>query len=142
MVVASFKNDGLPGFIEDPTRGVTAADVLSGRVALPPQSPSVIAQGYQMPYTWQSMLGFQKQMNDVMGFDADLVYQRGYDEDTQVDPNVFYDPATGFPKNPSVYGRPNPAYGPINLKAAPAAPTTWDWPRHSPGAIGTTFSSG
>jgi hypothetical protein len=118
FVVASFKNDGKPGFVLDPTRGITANDVLSGKVALPPQTISVIQQGYQMPSTWQSMLGFQKQLSDVMGVDADLVYYKGVHQDEQLDPNVFYDPVTGFPKNPSAFGRPDPAYGPINLKAS------------------------
>lgn len=116
VVVASFPNDGRPGFIADPTRGLTAQQVLSGSVALPPQTVSVIDKNYQMPFMWQSMLGFQKQLGDVLGVDADLIYQRGYNEDMQVDPNVFYDPVTGFPRPPSVAGRPNPSYGPINLK--------------------------
>ena len=118
LVVASFQNDGKPGFVQDPTRGTTLADLLSGRVPLPPQTISVIRPDFQMPSTWQSMLGFQKQMNDVTAFDADFVYYKGIHEDEQLDPNVFYDPATGFPKNPSRSGRPNPNYGPINLKAS------------------------
>jgi hypothetical protein len=118
FIVASFQNDGRPGFVADPTRGVTADDVLSGKVRVPPQTISVIQQGFQMPSTWQSMLGFQKQLNDVTGLDADLVYYKGRQEDEQLDPNVFYDPATGFPKNPARFGRPNPNYGPINLKAS------------------------
>src|SRR5206468_3090372 len=83
-------------------------DVLSGKVPLPPQTISVIQPGFQMPSTWQSMLGFQKQLSGVLGFDADLVYYKGQHEDEQLDPNVFYDPVTGFPKNPSRFGRPNP----------------------------------
>jgi hypothetical protein len=118
VVANSYANDGRPGFVSDPTRGVTGADVLSGRVPLAPQSISVIAQGYQMPSTWQSMIGFQKQVNAVTGFDADLVYYKGMHEDEQLDPNVYYDPVTGFPKNPSTFGRPNPNFGPINLKAS------------------------
>jgi hypothetical protein len=116
VIAASFVNDGQPGWILDPTRGITADDVLEGRVPLPPQSISVIAHDFQMPVAMQSMLGFQKQLTDVIGFDADLVYNRGWHEDSQRDPNLFYDPATGLPRNPSVFGRPNPAYGPINLK--------------------------
>src|SRR5262245_50163461 len=48
IVVASFPNDGKPGFVFDPTRGATGNDVISGRVPLPPQTISVIQQGYQM----------------------------------------------------------------------------------------------
>ena len=27
------------------------------------------------------------------------------------DVNLFYDPVTGYSKDPIIYGRPNPAYG-------------------------------
>jgi hypothetical protein len=116
VIANSYVNDGRPGFVTDPTRGVTADQVLSGAVPLTPQTISVIAHDYQVPLTWQSILGFQKRLTDVMAFDADLVYYKGYFEDVQNDPNLFYDPATGFPKNPGRFGRPNPAFGQINLK--------------------------
>jgi hypothetical protein len=118
VIAASYLNDGRPGFVVDPTRGITTEQVLAGAVALPPQAISVIAHDYQMPYTWQSMLGFQKQINTVLAFDADLVGYKAYHTDQQVDPNLFYDPATGLNKNPLVYGRPNPAFGQISLKAS------------------------
>jgi hypothetical protein len=112
----SYVNDGRPGFVADPTRGVTAQDVLSGKVPLVPQSISVIAHDYQNPSKWQAMMGFQKQLTEVMAVDADLVYYRGFDEDVQRDPNVFYNPATGFPLNPTIYGRPARAFGEIKAK--------------------------
>jgi hypothetical protein len=68
-----------------------------------------------MPYTWQNMIGFQKQVTSLMGFDADLIQYTGRREDSQRDPNLFYDAATGLPKNPTIYGRPNPAFGAIHL---------------------------
>lgn len=61
------------------------------------------------------MIGFQKQINELTGFDADLVEYTGYREDSQRDPNLFYNPATGLPLNPNTFGRPNPAYGAIHL---------------------------
>ncbi|MGE0446269.1 MAG: carboxypeptidase regulatory-like domain-containing protein [Vicinamibacterales bacterium] len=102
-----------PGFMENPTRGITAEDYLSGAVAAPIQAPRVIASDYVMPYSWQSSLGFQKQLGAAMGFDMDLTY---LDERNQVrgrDPNLFYDPVTGYNLNPSTAGRPNPAYGQV-----------------------------
>jgi hypothetical protein len=113
VIVNSYPNDGRPGFIQDPSRGVTADDVLSGRVPLAPQNVTVVSEQMRMPYTWQSILGFQKQLTDVMAFDADMTYWRGYNEESQRDPNLFYDPATGYNKNPARFGRPNPSYGPI-----------------------------
>jgi hypothetical protein len=111
----SYVNDGQPSFIADPTRGVTADDVLSGRVPLAPQSISIIERNIRTPYTWQAILGFQKQLSDIIGVDADLTYIRGYHQESQRDPNLFYDPATGLSKNPSVHGRPRPDFGPIRL---------------------------
>ncbi|MCC7008543.1 MAG: TonB-dependent receptor [Acidobacteria bacterium] len=116
VISSTFTNDGKPGWVLDPTRGVTADDVLSGRVPPQPQSPVVIAHDFKMPYAWQSMIGFQKQLTPVLGIDVDLVHYKGYNEDSQRDPNLFYDAATGLPRNPNVHGRPNPAYGVINLK--------------------------
>lgn len=110
-----WRNDGLPGFLTDPTRGVMADQILSGVVPLPPQAINVIGHDVEMPYTWQSTVGFQKQINDVMAVDADLIYWRTYDEDNIRDPNLFYDPATGYYKHPTQFGRPATDFGGIEL---------------------------
>ena len=99
--------------MENPTRGVTAEDYLSGTVPAPVQTARIIASDYVMPSSWQSSIGFQKQLGSVMGFDVDLTY---LDERNQVrgrDPNLFYDPVTGYNLDPNRYGRPNPIYGEI-----------------------------
>lgn len=116
VIANTYTNDGKPGWALDPTRGVTAEDVLSGRVPLQPQAIYTIAHDFKLPHTWQSMVGFQKQLTPVLGLETDLVHYRGYDEDSQRDPNLFYDPLTGLPKNPNVFGRPNPDYGVISLR--------------------------
>ena len=51
----------------------------------------------------------------MTGFEANLVYLRGYHEESVRDPNVFYNPATGWPLNPVTFGRPRPDFGPIRL---------------------------
>lgn len=94
VIANTYTNDGKPGFVQDPTRGVTAAQVLSGQVPLQPQAIFATAHDMRMPYAWQNMIGFQKQLTEVMGVDADLVHYKGYREDSQRDPNLFYDPAT------------------------------------------------
>ena len=109
VLTVAFQNDGKPGFVQDPRRGLTGEDILAGRVTVPPQGPQVISPAFRMPYTWQSMLGFQKQLNQVMAFDADLVYWRGYSEARGRDPNLFYNPVTGYNKDPRTSGRPNPS---------------------------------
>src|SRR5262249_8352848 len=70
----------------------------------------VITPGYRQPYTWQSAIGLEKQLGDAWEADADLVGSRSYREGRSVDPNLFYDPRTGYNLPPAVYGRPNPAY--------------------------------
>ena len=72
MVTASFPNDGKPGFILDPTRGVNTYD--QALAVLPAQSPRIISTSYKNPYTWQSSIGFQKQINGVTGLDMDITH--------------------------------------------------------------------
>ena len=112
ILVNSFPNDGRPGFLQDPTRGVTQADIVSGKVPLPAQGPRVIAHDYQMPSTWQSIIGFQGQLGPQLGIEADLTHWKGYNFARQRDPNLFFNPATGYNRNPA-QGRPDPAYGQI-----------------------------
>jgi hypothetical protein len=112
ILVNSFANDGQPGFIQNPTRGRTPEDFLSGRFPVPPQGPRVIAHDYQMPSTWQSILGMQKQIGSQLGFEADFTHWKGYHFARQRDPNLFFNPATGYNRNPA-QGRPDPKYGQI-----------------------------
>ncbi len=110
-VAAVFTPNG-PGFMENPTRGVTAEDYLTGKVSLPVQTARIIAPGYDMPYSWQSSIGFQKQLGAVMGMDMDLTYLGERNQVRGRDPNLFYDPVTGYNLDPA-RGRPNPAFSEI-----------------------------
>ena len=112
-VAAALLPDGRPGFIENPTRGVSADDYLLGRVPIPRQGARVIAPDFQMPYTWQSSIGFQKQLGPLMGIEADLVHWKWYHDTRTRDANLFYDPVTGYNRNPN-QGRPNASYDQIN----------------------------
>ncbi len=64
IIVNSFANDGLPGWFLNPTRGFTAEQIRSGAV---PQAPRVIAHDFRFPVDWQSSIGFQKQITNVLG---------------------------------------------------------------------------
>ena len=99
-------------FITNPTCGVTAAAVFGGTVALPAQSPRIISPDFKNPYTWQSSVGVQKQLNDVTSVDVDLTHYTEYRAPRSYNPNLFYDPATGYNINPSTRV-PNTAYGQI-----------------------------
>ena len=111
-VAASLLPDG-PGFMLNPTRGVSADDYLTGRVPIPRQAARVISPAFKMPYTWQSSIGFQKQIGPMMGVDADLVHWRWYNDTRTRDVNLFFDPANGYNRNPA-QGRPNAAYDQVN----------------------------
>ncbi len=67
LITATFPNDGRPDFITNPTNGVPAEAFLNGTAPLPAQSPRVIVESLPEPYTWQSSIGFQKQLNAVTG---------------------------------------------------------------------------
>jgi len=99
-------------FITNPSCGVTTFE--QAKAAAPPQSPRIISPDYQNPFTWQSSIGFQKQINSVTGFEADLTHFNQYNDTRTIDPNLFYNPATGYNLNPAavngVPNRPNPAY--------------------------------
>jgi hypothetical protein len=112
MIAASIANDGQPGFVLDPLRGRTADDFLSGRVAVPVQAPRIIDPKFVMPYTWQSSLGFQKQLGPVMAIEADLNHWTWHNDTRTRDVNLFYDPTTGYNRDPR-FGRPNPNYSQV-----------------------------
>ena len=114
MVSASIVNDKQPGWVLDPTRGLTGSDYLSGKVPLPPMAKIVLDPYYQNPVTWQYSVGFQKQLGSVMAFDADLIGWQWYNDQRNNDQNLFYDPTTGYNKDPRIYGRPNTAYAAVN----------------------------
>lgn len=109
MVTASFNNDGRPGFLTDPTRGIDTYD--EALAAAPPQAARIFSHDFENPYTWQSSIGFQKQLNNVTGIEVDLVNYTMYRDMRTIDPNLVYDPVTGY--NRSAATRPNPQWGQI-----------------------------
>jgi hypothetical protein len=121
ILVNSYPNDGLPGFLDDPTRGVTPEDIINGNAPVPPQSPRVIASDYVLPYTWQTSLGFQKQLGADVGVDADFVYWKDYNEPWSLDPNQIFDPETGYTKRISTFGRPDPTFTQIRYMQSKGA---------------------
>ena len=93
----------------NPTCGVTGAQLFAGKAPTPAQSPRIIDPDFHNPFTWQSSIGFQKQLNAVTGIEADLTHYNEYHDVRTVDPNLFFDPVTGYNVNTSL-GRPNPNY--------------------------------
>jgi Carboxypeptidase regulatory-like domain len=99
-------------WVTNPACGVTSFD--QAKSAAPAQSPRVISPDYQNPVTWQSSIGFQKQLNTVTAIEADLTHFNEYRDTRTIDPNLFYDPNTGYNVNPAavagVPNRPNKGY--------------------------------
>ena len=106
IIVNSFANDGRPGWFLDPTRNFTADQIKSGAV---PQAPRVIAHDFQFPKDWQSSIGFQKQITNVLGFEMDLTHWQEYNRSRGRDLNLVLDPNTGYPAAGAVA---DPAWGP------------------------------
>jgi len=112
LITATFANDGRTNFITNPTNGIPASAFLNGTAPLPAQSPRVIVDSFKNPYTWQSSIGFQKQLNAVTGIEADLTHYNEYHDTRSIDANLFYNPTTGYNALVSA-GRPNKAYGQV-----------------------------
>lgn len=100
-----------PGFnITNPTGGATLEQMQSGAIPLPAQQTTIIAPGYKDPFGWQSSIGFQKQLGQLMSFDVDFTDLEELHQVRSTDVNLFYNPATGYNLDPTIYGRPNPAW--------------------------------
>ncbi len=114
LVSAQFPFDGRSDFITNPTNGITANDIFSGKVKVPAQTVRSIWTGFKSPYNWQSSIGFQKQINSVTGFDVDVTHWTEYRDTRTTDGNLIYNPATGYNvANGAAAFRPNAAYGPV-----------------------------
>ena len=131
QISGSWDYDGKPGFMEDPRRGVTAEQMLACNdptqcvVTLPPQVVNVRARDFANPYTWQNTIGFQQQLGPTTAFDVDLVQWIWYDDRRRRDVNLFFDPDTGYNKDPRVFGRPNPDYGAVRYSSSDGRREYW-----------------
>ena len=108
----TFVNDGLPGFMANPTRGYTTEQILEGLV---PGNMISLAHDFTTPFSIQSAIGFQMQLGPVAGLDMDLTHTKNYRALRGRDINLFSDPATGYNVDPivresNVPNRPDPNY--------------------------------
>jgi len=111
LITDTFPNTGQASFITNPTGGISTYQ--QAQANLQPQAARVISSDFHDPWTWQSSLGFQKQLNDATSIQADLVHYNEYDDIRTIDPNLIYNPATGYSENVSTAGYANPAYAQI-----------------------------
>ena len=70
-----------------------------------------------MPRTWQTSIGFQRQLGETMAVEADYVYTKGdFEKDVVDNINLLFDPATGANLDFRVRAnRPYPNWGVISM---------------------------
>jgi carboxypeptidase family protein/TonB-dependent receptor-like protein len=123
IVTLEYANDGRPNFAADPTNGQglpSYQDALTRFCDSPAQAANFAAwqargftgaapcltRGLQefrgpfdyihVPRTWQTSIGFQRQIGGTMVVEADYVYSQGRDEKDVIDNvNLTYNPAAG-----------------------------------------------
>ncbi len=114
-ITADFLPGSTPNFsLQNPTGGVTATQILSGaplrrRLQVFPRDHRARLPGD--PRGWQTSIGFQKQLGTLMEFDLDYTDLEELHQVRSTDVNLFYNPATGYNLDPTLYGRPNNAWG-------------------------------
>jgi hypothetical protein len=111
-------NDGRANFAADPWNGPS------------PSYPQVIASGLrrdittnipgpeaQEKFSYQTSIGVQRQLGDTMAVEADYVFNGGRLEQTTINANLTYNPATGanYPFT-DISRRPYPDWGSISMR--------------------------
>jgi hypothetical protein len=112
-------NDGRPDFAANPFNGPAGAPYLQtvpsyaqvqARTCAatgnapgcfqPAISSQLIRPDAQVPYSWQTSVGIQRQIGHGMGFDADYVYEgQRHNIANLSNSNLNFDPVTGLPRN-------------------------------------------
>jgi len=96
-VNAQFANNGRPDFGGNPLAGA-AVPTYEQALLLPGLRKSVsqiATPGMDVPFSYQSSIGFQRQFGSSMGVQADYVYNAGRHQLEQHNINLTYNPATG-----------------------------------------------
>jgi hypothetical protein len=104
----------------NPFGSITGDQFLSGAVPISAQTIQPLAPNVHTPYSFQASGGFERQLGDSWTVSADFVHWRVYHDWERTDANLYYNPATGYAKNPSL-GRPNPNFVGILNFTTPAA---------------------
>jgi hypothetical protein len=94
--------DGRANFSADPWngRGQPTYDQALLIPGLRKSVSQIATPGLQVPYSYQTSIGFQRQLRSDMGIEADYVYNASRAELFQMNINLTYDPVTGV-LNPS-----------------------------------------
>lgn len=105
----------------NPFGGVTGEDFLSGRAPVALQNIQILDPEALTPYSVQASLGVERQVGRDWSVSGDFVWWRVYREWIRLDRNVAFNPATGFPVNPSTGVRPDARFTNIQQFSNPRA---------------------
>jgi Carboxypeptidase regulatory-like domain/TonB dependent receptor-like, beta-barrel len=75
-----------------------------------PRDMIVIANDYRTPTQDQVSIGIAQQIGAVYAAQMDYIHARGFNEPRARRINLFEDPVTHLPKNPTQFGRPYPQF--------------------------------
>jgi hypothetical protein len=130
LVVVQYTNDGRPDFAANPTNGAPLPSVAQGQQqfchvrnvpgCLRRSLQELVAPeqySTQLARTWQSSIGFQRQIGETMAVEADYVYSQGRNEkDIISNMNLTFNPATGtnYPFS-DIARRAYPDWGAISM---------------------------
>jgi hypothetical protein len=130
-----YENDGRPDFAANPTNGrglPTYEDAeplycynnnnAPGCLLRDVREFTALPEYIELPRTWQTTIGFQRQFGTTMAVEADYVYTQGrFEKDVLDNMNLLFDPATGANLNfNTIVGgvrvnRPYPYWGAISM---------------------------
>ena len=130
IVVIQYANDGRADFAANPTNGQplpTYDQALQRFCYANNNAPGCLIRDLQefvgpfefvnLPRTFQTSIGVQRQLGNTMSFEADYVYSKGADEKDVVENiNLSYNPATGanYPSSQRAL-RPFPDWGVVSM---------------------------
>ena len=125
-----YENDGRPDFAANPTNGrplptYEEANPLycynnnnaPGCLIRDVREFTALPEYIELPRTWQTTIGFQRQFGTTMAVEADYVYTQGrFEKDVLDNMNLLFDPATGANLDFRVRSnRPYPDWGAISM---------------------------
>jgi len=130
ITLIRYENDGRPDFTANPTNGrpvptfdqaiplyCDANNNAPGCLIRDVREFTALPQYIQLPRTWQTSIGFQRQFGQTVAIEADYIYSQGRHEKDVIDNiNLLFDPGTGANLDFRVRGnRPYPNWGVISM---------------------------
>ncbi|MGH9258272.1 MAG: TonB-dependent receptor domain-containing protein [Vicinamibacterales bacterium] len=131
IALLRYENDGRPDFAANPTGGrplptFDGAQPLycdtnnaPGCLIRDVREFNAIPEYLELPRTWQTSIGIQRQIGDTTAVEVDYVYSKGsFEKDVIDNINLLFDPATGANRDFRVRSnRPYPDWGAISMNS-------------------------